>query len=100
MISETSRRAPDVTLDSSWTRCKTVRTLTIGSRCRTSVSELAKFRVRDEAGAFRVMYVAKFKEAVFVLHAFQKKTRKTSKKDVQLAKGRYAEMIELRKHQP
>jgi phage-related protein len=59
-----------------------------------------EIRVRDEAGAFRVMYVAKFKEAIFVLHAFQKKTQKTSKKDVQLAKDRYAEMIELRKQQP
>jgi phage-related protein len=46
-------------------------------------------RVRDETSAFRVIYVAKFKDAVYVLHAFQKKTRKTSRMDIELAKRRY-----------
>jgi phage-related protein len=45
--------------------------------------------VRDEAGAFRVIYVAKFEHAVYVLHAFQKKTRKTSRADIELAASRY-----------
>jgi len=45
--------------------------------------------VRDEAGAFRVIYVAKFEHAVYVLHAFQKKTRKTSQADLELAASRY-----------
>jgi len=45
--------------------------------------------VRDEAGAFRVIYVAKFQDAVYVLHAFQKKTQKTAKADIQLAARRY-----------
>ena len=48
-----------------------------------------EIRVRDEAGAFRVIYVAKFEEAVYVLHAFQKKTRNTSKADLVLAAQRY-----------
>lgn len=48
-----------------------------------------EIRVRDHAGAFRVIYVAKFEDAVYVLHAFQKKTRKTSPKDIELAKQRY-----------
>lgn len=48
-----------------------------------------EIRVRDAAGAFRVMYVAKFSEAVYVLHAFQKKTQKTSKIDLDLAAYRY-----------
>lgn len=48
-----------------------------------------EIRVRDDTGAFRVIYVAKFKEAVYVLHAFPKKTRKTSRMDVELAKRRY-----------
>ncbi len=43
-------------------------------------------------GAFRIIYVAKFKEAVYVLHAFQKKTQKTSKKDIDLAKKRYKQL--------
>jgi phage-related protein len=45
--------------------------------------------VRDETGAFRVMYVAKFEDAIYVLHAFQKKTQKTSQADLALAKRRY-----------
>jgi phage-related protein len=40
-------------------------------------------------GAWRAIYVAKFAEAVFVLHAFQKKTPKTSKPDIDLAAHRY-----------
>ncbi len=48
-----------------------------------------ELRVRDEAGAFRVIYVAKFTQAVYILHAFQKKTRATTKADVDLAARRY-----------
>lgn len=44
-----------------------------------------EIRVRDKAGAFRVIYVATFAEAVFVLHAFQKKTESTSTRDINLA---------------
>lgn len=35
--------------------------------------------VRDEAGVFRVIYAARFADAVYVLHCFQKKTQKTGK---------------------
>lgn len=52
-----------------------------------------EIRVRDEAGAFRVIYVAKFAEAVFVLHCFQKKTQKTSKADLDLAGKRYSDLV-------
>ena len=49
-----------------------------------------EIRHRDTAnGAFRVMYVAKFADAVYVLHAFQKKTQKTAKYDIDLAAKRY-----------
>lgn len=48
-----------------------------------------EIRVRDSAGAFRTIYVAKFANAVYVLHAFQKKTRTTSKADIELARQRY-----------
>ena len=41
-------------------------------------------RVRSE-GAWRAIYVAKFADTVYVLHAFQKKTQKTSKGDIDLA---------------
>jgi phage-related protein len=54
-----------------------------------------EIRVRDEAGAFRVIYVAKFADAVYVLHAFQKKTQKTAHRDLELAKLRYRIASEL-----
>ena len=52
-----------------------------------------EIRIRDEAGAFRVVYLAKFAGAVYVLHCFQKKTEKTSKADVELAAKRYRELL-------
>ena len=49
-------------------------------------------RVRDEAGAFRVIYTATRPEAVYVLHAFQKKTQQTGKRDLDLAAARLREL--------
>jgi len=43
-------------------------------------------------GEWRVIYVAKFQDAVYVLHAFQKKTQKTSRKDIDLARRRYRQI--------
>ena len=54
--------------------------------------------IDEDADAFRVMYVAKFTEAVYVLHAFQKKTQKTSKQDKDTAKARYKLVLERRKN--
>ena len=53
-------------------------------------------RVRDEDGAFRVLYVARFEGVVYVLHCFQKKTRKTPKRDLDLAANRYREVLKER----
>ena len=44
----------------------------------------------------RVLYVAKFAEAVYVLHAFEKRTRKTAKRDVELAGQRYQALTRQR----
>ncbi len=55
--------------------------------------------VRDESGGYRVLYLAKFEEAVYVLHVFEKRTQKTAKGDIQLAKGRYADLLKWRKEQ-
>jgi phage-related protein len=41
-----------------------------------------EIRVWDEAGTFRVVYTARMADAVYVLHAFQKKTQATSKRDI------------------
>jgi phage-related protein len=48
-----------------------------------------EIRVRDESGAYRAIYVAKFETAVYVLHAFQKESQRTAKIDIELAKVRY-----------
>ena len=62
----------------------------------TSVGQGAReIRVRDPEGAFRVVYVASFEDAVYVLHAFQKKSRKTSLSDVKLARRRYRDARQL-----
>lgn len=52
-----------------------------------------EIRIRDAAGAFRVIYVAKLADAVYVLHCFQKKTQKTAKDDVDLAGRRYRDLL-------
>lgn len=48
-----------------------------------------EIRVRDNSGAYRAIYVARFEAAVYVLHAFQKKTQQTAKTDIELARVRY-----------
>ncbi len=55
-----------------------------------------EIRVRD-GGAFRVIYVARFAEAVYVLHAFQKKAHKTLKMNIELSRKRFRELIQERK---
>jgi phage-related protein len=52
-----------------------------------------EIRIRDAAGAFRVLYVAKFDDAIYVLHCFQKKTQKTNKADLSLAAQRYRDLL-------
>ena len=56
-----------------------------------------EIRIRDASGAFRVIYLASFAEAIYVLHCFQKKTQKTAKADLDLAAKRYRDLCkELR----
>ena len=45
-------------------------------------------------GEWRVIYVAKFSDAVYVIHAFQKKTQKTKREDIELARRRYRQIEE------
>jgi phage-related protein len=52
-----------------------------------------EIRIREEAGAFRVIYVTRFAAAVYVLHCFQKKTQKTGKADLDLATKRYRDLV-------
>ena len=48
------------------------------------------------AGEFRLIYIAKFPEMIYVLHAFQKKSRKTARLDIEAAKARYRTMLATR----
>jgi phage-related protein len=58
---------------------------------------LLKIRVRDDSGAYRVLYVANLEKAVYVLHTFQKKTRATSKREIELAQKRFRELMKEQK---
>jgi len=55
-----------------------------------------EIRVRDESGAFRLIYIAKFLEAVYVLHCFNKKSQQTAAKDIALSRKRLKELLEDR----
>jgi phage-related protein len=48
-----------------------------------------EIRVSEPSGAYRVIYVARRAEAVYVLHAFQKKTQATPRKDLDIAGHRF-----------
>jgi len=52
-----------------------------------------EIRVRDAAGAYRVIYIARIAEAVFVLHCFRKKSRRTAPADIAVAQNRYKQLM-------
>jgi phage-related protein len=53
--------------------------------------------IRIQTGrAFRILYVTKFADAVYVLHAFEKKSHKTAARDLALAEERLAELTRQR----
>jgi phage-related protein len=51
-----------------------------------------EIRIRADAGAFRVVYVATRPEAVYVLHCFEKKSQRTGRLDIALATKRYNDL--------
>ena len=53
-----------------------------------------EIRIADEAGQFRVIYIAKLKDAVYVLHCFQKETQKTSASDIELSNKRLRDLLQ------
>lgn len=55
--------------------------------------EEIRIRVED---AYRIFYVARFEESIYILHAFQKKTQKTSKLDIEIGQKRYPQMLQYR----
>jgi len=52
-----------------------------------------EIRVWDETGTYRVIYLARMADAIYVLHAFQKKTQATSKRDIDIARERLNRMM-------
>ena len=60
---------------------------------RSIGSGAREIRVRAAAGAFRVIYVATLADAVYVLHAFEKKSQTTSKRDLDLAIARFKDLM-------
>ena len=56
---------------------------------KTVGAGVAEIRIQDEAGAFRVIYIAKLEDAIHVLHCFQKQSQKTSPRDLAIATARY-----------
>ncbi len=52
-----------------------------------------EIRIRDEFGAFRIIYTVRIQNAVYVLHAFQKKTQKTLKHDLDIASLRLRQIL-------
>jgi phage-related protein len=51
-----------------------------------------ELRVKEASGAYRIVYLARMKDAVYVLHAFRKKSRQTAKSDIELAQARLREI--------
>ena len=60
-------------------------------------SGVKEIRIYDQDGTFRVMYVAKFSEKIYVLHAFQKKTQKTPKRAIKTAEERKKDYFRRKK---
>ena len=54
-----------------------------------------EIRIREASGAFRVIYVATFREAVYVLHCFRKTSEQTEQRDIDLAARRYRKAKEM-----
>lgn len=53
---------------------------------------VSEIRLRDQSGAYRVIYVANLKDAVYVLHCFEKRSQKTSQRDLDLANDRFRQL--------
>jgi phage-related protein len=52
-----------------------------------------EIRVWEASGTYRIIYTARLADAVYVLHAFQKKTRTTSPRDIEVARERFQQLM-------
>jgi phage-related protein len=60
---------------------------------------LPKRRSERIEGAYRVIYVAKFAEGIYVVHAFEKKAQRTAQPDIELARKRFRALVNERTRQ-
>jgi len=60
---------------------------------RTVGKGVKEIRISEDGNMFRIMYVAKFSEKIYILHSFQKKTQKTRSQDISIAKTRYNSIL-------
>lgn len=60
---------------------------------KTVGSGVKEIRIADEEGQFRVIYIARLADGIYVLHCFKKKSQKTNLRDIELAKSRYKELV-------
>lgn len=56
-----------------------------------------EIRIKDITGIYRIMYVVKFEEAIYILHCFQKTSQATSQKDKAITSARYRAIISAKR---
>ena len=83
----------DGSLDINCAKYSAATTQMTGSLLMDVGAGTKEIHIKQSDGAFRVMYVAKFEDAIYVLHCFKKKTQKTSQKDKNLSTQRYKDMM-------
>ena len=64
---------------------------------QTIGSGVKEIRINDDGSTFRIMYIAKLANKIYVLHSFQKKSQKTRPKDIEIAKVRFNAILQEEK---
>jgi hypothetical protein len=90
---ETSPRARGMMWVTNSTEFNEATSPTTSSRCPPIGKGVEEIRVSESSGAYRVIYLARRAEAVYVLHALRKKTQATPRKDLEIAKGRFRQLL-------
>jgi phage-related protein len=79
--------------DISWSKCSAAISPAASNRCSIGKG-VEEIRLRDDSGIYRIIYTARLADAVYVLHAFQKKSQATAKRDIDLARERLQQLRE------
>lgn len=92
MICARFRNGRVMTRAFNWNKCSADSIPMTGNRCRRSDAVCGRFVCAMPPARSGVIYIATFFEAVYVLHAFAKKTQRTSQRDLALAQSRFREL--------